>query len=258
MLGLEPGARDPALTILIEIVSAAALHCFKPNRQQLALLRARLQLEDVAASTTMLARSLHWTAQLFSLNRPALYLDEGEAGPLPLPIQDPAWVVGRGFGKGTHQGNLAFHWARSLAKNSGTARVLRLHPDADGMSHLLSACLAAVKKQPLTNSPDVLDLALALRQKLSLPELRSLLSVLEQAPAAEWQRRLHAFLQEVVFCSNRAGLLACGDPAIAANALTSYDLEPDVRDEQLADLFIYATSDAYAELRKRLGIAHGA
>jgi tetratricopeptide (TPR) repeat protein len=258
MLGLEPGASDPALTTLLELVSHTALACFQADREQLATVRSRVQLEDVATSTTMLARSLGWTTQLLSLPRPALYLDEGDAPPAPLPVRDLAWVVGREFGRGQHQAHLVFHWARSLAANLGTARALRLYPAGEGSSQLLSACLAATRKPPLVKAREVFDLALALREKLTPQALKSLLGVLDQASPEQWQRRLESFEERVALCSNRAGLLACGDPAIAARALANESPTEPAVSSQLADLFVYAASDEYAELRMRLGIARAA
>lgn len=257
MLGLEPGAKDPALTTLLELVSDAAIACFKPDKQELARLRERVELEDVAGSTTMLARSLSWTTQFLGLPRPALYLDVGDAGPAPLPIADLAWLVGREFGRGTHQANLVFHWARSLGSNTGTARVLRLYPNAERLSELLSACLLAVKREPLGKSPEVLDLALALRQKLDSASLRSLLQLLARASAEEWQRRVIAFVEQVERCGNRTGLLACGDPAIAIEALGSSGPSAASTHPALGDLLVFAASDELAELRRRLGISRG-
>jgi hypothetical protein len=56
-------------------------------------------------------------------------------------------------------------------------------------------------------------------------------------------------------CSDRAGLLACGNPRLAARALTEQEIAADELEEQIGDLFTYASSDAYAALRQRLGLA---
>jgi hypothetical protein len=254
MLGLEPGAKDPALTTLLELISDAAVQCFKPNREQIAALRSRVQLEDVGSSTTTLARSLAWTADLLARPRPALYVEDGAAPPAPLPIHDLAWVVGREFGRGGMLNELTFHWGRAIARTTGTARVLRLFGEPSALDSLLSACFVAVKRAASDKSQPVLDLALALRQRLGSDALNALLTLLDTATQAQWHERLELFLDEVVVTSNRAGLLGSGDPAVAAHALSQYESSKEMVERRCGDLFCYALSDEYAELRQRLGL----
>lgn len=254
MLGLEPGAKDPAFTNLLELVSDSALGWFKPNRHRVIALRERLQLEEISTSTTMLARSLAWTAQFFAIPAPALYLDSGAAPPAPVPILDPAWSVGREYGKGTSQAELVFHWTRSITRNTGTARVLRLFPDDESLDTLLVACFVAARCPAPNASPEALDLALALRQTMGGEGLQALTARMTEATFEQWRERLQQFLERVALCSNRAGLVATADPKIAARCLAELDFTEAQLEHQIEDLYRYACSDEYAELRKRLGL----
>jgi hypothetical protein len=254
MLGLEPGARDPALTTLLELVSDAALQAHRLDRDEIAALRSRTELEHVATSTTTLARSLAWAADFLGVPRPALYVEAGATPPRPLPIHEPAWVVGRDVGRGVPVLELVFHWACALARTSGTARVTRLYP-GDRVVDVLAACFVAIKRPTEHKGEGVMNLALHLRQELDREALHSLASLLDGQDYDGWVERTRAFATEVTRCSNRTGLLACGNPRLAARALTARGLEPGALEEQIVDLFCFAMSDSYAALRKRLGLA---
>jgi hypothetical protein len=181
MLGLEPGVHDPGLTSLLELVSDVALAWVKPKRQELLELRSQLHLEDAANSTTMLARALVWTCRLLAVPIPVLYLANGSALPRPLPILEPAWVVGREVGRGATQAELTFQWARSLSRNTGTARVLRLFSDENALQLLLTACFIATRNPAPAQSQASVDLALTLRQSLSVEALATLPSLLQKS-----------------------------------------------------------------------------
>ena len=54
----------------------------------------------------------------------------------------------------------------------------------------------------------------------------------------------------------RAGLVACGDVAAAADLVRRFPLNALTRpDEQLGELYAFAISDAYSMLRRRIGVA---
>jgi len=216
-------------------------------------------LQDPEKSTTMLAKTLAWTARLFGLKVPMLYLTAEESGLVVAPVEEPAVVASRTLGSGLGLGELAFLWGRRLPWLRPEWRLLSVL----GQPKELSAFVSAV--QALADDSDQPARALegeakrtysALRRELrgdeAIARLRDALTGLNGELDALCEREL----QRLELMGVRMGLLACGDVAIAADLLRRFPQAGlTTLEDQLGELYAFAISREYTSLRERIGVA---
>ncbi|MEN9578439.1 MAG: hypothetical protein RJA70_1448 [Pseudomonadota bacterium] len=257
-LGLAATATDPALTELMsEIAPIARLVLHGSHKRQEDQLQGLVQAE-VLNSTTTLARSLVWASQLLGVPTPALYLS-AEAGVVrPLLVDFPAWEVSRSLGHGVSAHELIFCFTRSLVLMRPENHILIACQTKEELLGLLEACCSLRSKgaDDLGVSEEAQRLASRLKKQLSRDQLKRIEAQLGAIPFERLGRRVDAWLAQAGFAQNRVGLIACGDPALAAQALDRLAPSPHVtRTAQLEDLFGFAVSESCARLRATLGVS---
>lgn len=254
--GFDVAAGDPELTRLLAQLEphARQLELLKPKQQRQLL--DSLRAEDVERSTTMIARTFGWTCRLLTLGSPALYLSDADALPQLLPVDNTCFVVGKSLGRGLSLSELAFVWGRALVWSRPETRILYTLPTSVKLVHFLRAARAAAGLEEAT-AADTKALAKVLRKELSAKALELLLPALS-ALGPNVEERVERWKQAADRVANRMGLLACGDPELAARTLDRFPTtDGGSRRQQLSELLGYALSEPYLELRQRLGLHLG-
>src|SRR5690606_32992024 len=148
--GLSPTPTDPSLAQFFTLVADSARSAALPKAKQQRLLLEGHSIENPETSTTTLARTFNWCCKLFNISTPQLYLGEGETLPSLLPIEQSAWRVGKGIGRGLELRELVFIWARALARSRPESRACLYFPDPDGLLELALAALHATGQKAAT------------------------------------------------------------------------------------------------------------
>jgi hypothetical protein len=212
---------------------------------------------DAEKSTTTLARTLVWTARLLGLPRPRLYVLESVPGELALgDVPAPTVLASKTLASGRTLPELAFRWARVLVQFRPERRTLA-HFSAPGELDALGRATAALTA---TGSPPKLDadaklLVRGLRRHVRGPVLSNLAAAVGSNSPAELAARLSIWARQTALLGGRAGLLACGNLALAASVIERAPLPGASATEQLDDIVAYSVSDEYARLRERLGVS---
>jgi hypothetical protein len=104
------------------------------------------------------------------------------------------------------------------------------------------------------HDPETARLANHLCRTLDESALGLLKTATKKLTAAKGRARLGDWVRSVARVANRAGLVACGDVRVAAEMIHRFPIEaPDV--DEVGDLLQYSLTEAYADLRQRLGVA---
>lgn len=252
--GLSPTPTDPSLAQFLTLIAESARNATLPKTKQQRLLLAAYSPENPETSTTTLARTFNWCCKLFNIATPQLYLTDGDALPSLLPVEQSAWLVGKGIGRGLELRELVFVWARALARSRPESRACLSFPGVDGLLELALAALHATGQKAAT--PSAAKLGKAIRKQVDAGMLSTLHERLDGFDPANLPSRIQAWQRQLDLVCNRLGLVACGDPQIAARCLTRFQEGQTPHMEQLADLFNFATSPSYATLREQLGLSH--
>lgn len=222
----------------------------KPKQQQQLL--GTVQQEDVRQSTTTLARTFAWSCQLLDIAPPALFLTSGDALPAVLNVDQPAWCVGRTIGRGLSLPELAFLWTRALIRTRPENRIATCIASPAELTEAVEAAalLAGVATRASGNAKK-LSKALKRHADRSLwNELRAPLQAVLNHSLDEALLRWYEGLERT---ANRLGLLACGDPELAARTLARYADESVLdRQAQIHDLLGFTMSTEYEALTARL------
>lgn len=254
--GFDITTTDPELTRLLAQLepSARQLELLKPKQQRQLL--DSLRAEDVERSTTMIARTFGWTCRLLTLGSPALYLSDADSLPQLLPVDSPSFVVGKSLGRGLSLSELAFLWGRALIWSRPETRILYTLPTSVKLAHFLRATRAAAGLEEAT-ATETKALAKVLRKELPAKTRDDLVPALSGL-GPNLEERVERWKQAADRVANRMGLLACGDPELAARTLDRFPTtDGGSRRQQLSELLGYALSEPYLELRQRLGLHLG-
>lgn len=253
---------DPMVWDVLEALGPAGVRVgvgFAKHRNRYVELDPMLG-QDPEKSTTTLAKTLGWTARLFGLEPPSLYVLGGVAGGLDVGLTErPSALASRELGSGLGLGELSFLWGRQLPRYRNELRALAFFPTPAELSLLLTAALA------LGECPHVsvrgLDagakrLFAALRREMRGPAFDRLRLAARDFPGSQVGERAVATLRGMELVGVRAGLIACGDVAACAELVQRYPSGAlTTPDEQVAELFAFAISEPYASVRRRIGVA---
>lgn len=255
-LGLDVTVHDPELTRLLAQLEPLARTLGLPKPKAQRQLLDSLRAEDVERSTTMLARTFGWTCRLLGLGAPGLFLAESDALPARLPVEQVSFVVGKSLGRGLSLSELVFIWARSLSMARSQTRILQSLPSPVKLVQFVHACRCVVGAEQATNT-EVKQLVKALK-KLAPDQTWAQSASALTALGPHCEMRIEQWKHEADRVANSIGLVACGDPELAARTLDRFPLpEGAPRRQQLGELLSFALSDEYETLRARLGLHLG-
>jgi hypothetical protein len=215
------------------------------------------QEQDPEKSTTMLARTLVWTARLLGLPRPRLFVLDSVAGDLAVaPTPELTMIASKALGSGLTLPELAFRWARRLIFLRPEYRLLTLFSAPGELDALARATVALTTEGPAPKlDTEARVFARGLRRTLRGPVLANVAATVGSSSAADVAARLKDWSRTADLVAARAGLLATGNLKLAASLTERFPLPSSSAREQIDDLIVYSLSDEYAALRERIGVA---
>ena len=214
--------------------------------------------QDPAKSTTTLARTLLWSARLLALPTPKLYVVD-EPGELTIaPTAEPIALASKSLGSGLSLPELAYLWARRLVLLRPEHRIVTFLTNAAELEDFMRAAQvfgAGSERAFKRLEGDTKLFGRGLKRHLrglDRTQLEAAAKAIRRETLAE---SVTAFRRSIELTSGRAGLLACGDLALALRMTERFPQHGALPlDEQRADLLTFSVSDEYAALRERLGV----
>ncbi len=212
--------------------------------------------QDVAKATVTAVRAIPWAAAILGLPAPPVFVErEREAGFEHVPSVPPVTVIGKGVLSGRSQLEHAFLVGRHLSWYRAEHYVKTLFSSLPDLEDLFLAALV-IGNPGLPIAEDVkrrvAPIANAIQPLLEPTQLDTLrgcfLRFVEEGARTNLQR--WSLATEKTAC--RAGFLLAND---LGTALKLLEVEERGRGELAKDLFAFATSERYFQLRRQLGIA---
>lgn len=204
--------------------------------------------EAPGTTRSLAAKAFFGAATVLGLGSPELYtradLDERIVA---LPTDPPASVLGPKLLSGWSVPELMFVFGEHLVRHQGEHAVRAAYGSEEQIALLFSAALHVVRPRPGT-AVEVLRTANALRRELWPEELARLRNVVESFTALGIVPDVEGWLRGSELTGVRAGLLLCGDLAIAAKVLDGG------RTDQVDEMLRFTVSDALHRLRQSLQI----
>ena len=215
--------------------------------------------QDPEKSTTMLAKTLHWTSRFLCVPAAELYLVPESMDSLALVPgpEHPLLTCGRALGSGFSLPELVCVWARELSFARPEQAALTYFPNALELTQLLSAALAvggALNLRAIDD--DAKRLASGLKREVRGPALAELELAARAYPVREVSARASAFIRSAEFVSCRVALVACGSLELALALDQRFPRRCLTRvDERRADLFRFTVSVELGQIRAAIGVA---
>ncbi len=201
-----------------------------------------------------------WAAmpKLLDLKPPPLFRRPGTLGLIKATLDPPALTAGDDIVEGRKGKFLRFHIAKALTYFHPWHVLAGPLPPAN-MSQLYQSAVRLVAPDLMPGSGDEVGQEIVRQLKRKLPgaemaRLTHLVSRLRQSGRVP--RSTDEWTAGVECTANRAGLLLCDDLAVAADTLqlSPSGLSALPPQAQVADLLTFSVTEAYATLRRRLGI----
>jgi tetratricopeptide (TPR) repeat protein len=215
--------------------------------------------QDLERTTVSAVRTVGWVAKLLGVATPDVYLGAHEVpgGVGVLPALEPALALGPSILSGRPVTELPFLFARELAFQHLTSRVLPFYPTLDDLRALVTAAVGLVLGRGAQLPPDLERMARDLAPRIDPARRVALATAVHTVDARDGQFDLLSWLRAVERASCRAGLVACGDLTIAARVLSvdRHAVGGMSAAERMRDLVPFSVSEAYGDLRRSLGIA---
>jgi hypothetical protein len=214
--------------------------------------------QDPAKSTTTLARTLLWSARLLALPTPKLYVVD-EPGELTIaPTAEPIALASKSLGSGLSLPELAYLWARRLVLLRPEHRIVTFLTNAAELEDFIRAAQvfgAGSERSFKRLEGDTKLFGRGLKRHLRGLDRTQLEAAAKAIPRETLAESVSAFRRSIELSSGRAGLLACGDLALALRMTERFPQHGVMPlDEQRADLLTFSVSDEYSALRERLGV----
>jgi tetratricopeptide (TPR) repeat protein len=245
---------NPSLLVALDAIHDAVVTLRVTSRNRRAPELDPAMRHSPEKSTATVARSVHWAGRLLRIALPAVYILPDLDEPLVVArTEEPSLLFGRALATGHTLPELAFLSGRHLTLFRREHYLLALFRNARKLALPLRGALMLASGRS-SNREDVRNVAKKLQRLLQdhhLERLRETTDLLN----ADLDGLLEDWMGAVQRTATRAGLLACGHPQIAGALLDRYPLRGALAPEQQREaLVLFALSDQYAEVRRRLGI----
>lgn len=255
-----PGADDVVSGVLRAIVEAAAAARVEDLLDSRKLLPLDPSRRQSTTSTVTAVRSFQWAAQVLGVQAPDLYvLDAVPGGIAAVQAAVPSTALGPDVLRGLSAKEVAFLAARHLTYYRREHYALVHYPTLEELSALF---LGAVKiAMPEVPVPSQLDEAVArLRKRLarhaSDGDRENLSAAVERLDARDGRVDLAAWIKSVELTAQRAGLLLCGDLAVAMDRVRdeSRSIAELSAEQKRGDLLAFSVSGTLARAREALSV----
>ena len=255
-----PGADDVVAEVLRSITGAAVAARVAELRDAKKLVSLDPDRKQSATSTVTAVRSFQWAANVMGIEAPDLYvLDNVPGGIAAVQAPSPSTALGPDVLRGLTAKDLAFLAGRHLTYYRREHYALVCWPTLNELSALF---LGAVKLvMPELPVPGHLGEAIARVRKLlnrhaSDAEKKALGVAVKRLDARDGRVDLASWIKSVELTAQRAGLLLCGDLAVAMKRIKGEtraiaDLSPE---QKRGDLLACCASEKFARAREALKV----
>lgn len=251
--------QDPLLTDILTTLAPAVIAM---RAQPLASLGIDAKHRHDASSSDM-GKALQKAAALTRIGLPDLYDRDADVGGLSFVFSAPPAI---GLGKGARAAApaqaLSFIAARHLSYMKGGMVLRHLVPTGSGLrAWLLAGIKSAIPQFPIPAdlASAVTEYHAAVKQHLSGPQQEMLHSLVQKLLHAAPELDLKRWTAAVDLTADRLGFIAANDLEMATTVVRASPEESAAvsQKERLRELHLYSVSEAYLQLRHKLGIAIG-
>ncbi|MCA9615223.1 MAG: tetratricopeptide repeat protein, partial [Myxococcales bacterium] len=248
--------QDPLLTGIFAAITPAVI---ATRSQGLAAYNlSASQKRDPENDESVMVRTLHYVAGVTQIGLPDVYYLSEDGGGLSVIFADPPAV---GLGKAALAGGpaqaLAFVAARQLAYFRPGHYLRHLVPSGSGLrAWLLAAIKLATPQFPVPGSlrEKVDEHLAALRQHLPSSAQSEVTTLVTRLLAAAPELDMKRWVAAVDMTADRVGFVMSNDLEIAVALVKASPDDPATQKERLKELYLYAVSPEYLQLRQKLGI----
>lgn len=214
-------------------------------------------------SSSEVGKALQKAAALTRIGLPNLYDRDADTGGLSFVFAAPPAI---GLGKGARAAApaqaLSFIAARHLSYMKGGMVLRHLVPTGSGLRAWLLAGIKSTMPQfpiPADLATSVSEYQAAIKKHLSGPEQETLQSLVQRLLHAAPELDLKRWTAAVDLTADRVGFIAANDLELATAVVRASPEESAAipQKDRLRELHLYSVSEAYLQLRHKLGIAIG-
>lgn len=207
----------------------------------------------------VMAQTLHYVSGVTQIDLPPVFYRQSDAGGLSFLFTDPPAIgLGQGALAGGPNQALAFVAGRHLAYFLPGHYLRHLVPTGSGLRAWLLAAIKSANPQfpiPKKLMPQVDKHFAALDSKLDAPSKDRLHSLVNKLLAAAPELDMKKWVAAVDLTADRVGFVLANDLEMSAAIIKASPDETVAQKERLKELYLYAASAPYLELRHKLGIA---
>jgi tetratricopeptide (TPR) repeat protein len=255
-----PGADDIVTGILGAIVPAAV-------KMKVAELRAAKKVVPLdptrrqdPSSTASVVRSFAWASQVLGVTLPDLYvLDDVPGGIAAIQVETPSTAIGPDVMRGMTTQDLAFVAARHLAYYRPEHYALVFFPSIPELTALFLAAVKVALPEvpvPIAMGEAISRMRGELKRIATMQEREWLEAAVKALEERGGRVDLAAWAKSVELSAGRAGLLLCGDLAVAIKRIRteSRGVGDLTADDRRRDLLAFSASIELAALRDKLAV----
>lgn len=249
-------SQDPLLTQIFAAVMPAVV---ASRAQPLSEYEVDPTPRDPASDDAAMIQTLGYVGSVAQLELPPIHARPNDAGGLSFLISDPPAIgVGKGAMAGGPPQALAFVAARQLSYFRGGHIVRHLVPTGSGLrAWLLAAIKLATPQFPVPGklTSKVNDCLESLTSNVSATEQDRLRGLVQKLLAAAPELDMKKWIAAVDLTADRLGFVMANDLEMAIAVIKASAPEAVAQKERLKELYLYSVSQAYMDLRQRIGIA---
>ncbi|MBK8170941.1 MAG: protein kinase [Sandaracinaceae bacterium] len=221
------------------------------------------QKRDAASDPAAMAQMLNYAAGVTDLALPDVFYREGDAGGLSFMFAEkPSIGLGKAALAGGPAQALAFIAGRHLSYFRGGHYLRHLVPTGSGLRAWLLASIKTANPQfpiPADMAANVEEHLAAFKKHMSPQQIEGLKSHVHKLLAAAPELNLKRWVAAVDMTADRVGFILSNDLEIASAVVKASpeDAAAISQKDRLKELQVFSVSEAYLELRHRLGINIG-
>ena len=247
--------QGPLLTGIFAAITPAVV---KSKGQPLSAYKvAEGEARDPESDGSEMVQTLNYVAGVTQIALPKVYYRQDDPGGLSLLYADPPAIgVGKAALAGGPAQALAFLAARHLSYFRPGHYLRHFVPSGSGLrAWLLAAIKLGTPQFPVPgNLGKKVDKALAsLKEHLSAGDKQKVGALVQKLLAAAPELDMKRWVAAVDFTADRVGFVMANDLELAT-AVVKASPDDGTQKERLKELYLYSVSEAYMQLRQKLGL----
>ncbi len=249
--------QDPLLTGIFAEITPAALQTLKKGLGDYDLAGANAR--DAASDESAMVQTIAYAAGVTQVGLPPIYYREKDPGGLSMLFTEtPAIGVGKGALAGGPPQALAFVASRQLAYFRPGLFLRHLVGSGSGLRAWLLAAIKVVT--PAFPVPPKLTTKVeanltALKSHLDRAAQDRLRSLVQKLLSAAPELDMKKWIAAVDLTADRVAFVMANDLELAAAVIKASPEEAMPHKERLKELYLFAASPAYMQLREKIGVA---